>query len=63
MNNPTDNELCDSLFLQLTTELHLNLFTTAGLIQTQNRFIAQKANRFSNNHYNQTVIIFMENSP
>ena len=63
MNNRTDNELCDSLILQLTTALHLNHFITIGWNQTLNRVIAQKANRFSINHYDHTVTRYMENSP
>ena len=63
MNNPTDNELCDSLTEKLTTALHVNQFTTKGLNQTLNRFIAQKTNRFSINHYDHTVTTYMENSP
>ena len=64
-NNPADNEHCDSLILQLTitTALHLNQFTTIGLNQTLNRFIAQKAIRFSINHYDHPVNRYMEDSP
>ena len=63
MNNPTDNKLCDSLNFQLTTTFHLNQLTTIGLSQIPSRFIAQKANRFSFNHYDHTVTRYMEDSP
>ena len=63
MKNPTDNELCDSLIQKLTTALHLNQFTAIGLNQTLNRFIAQKANRLSINHYDHTGTRYMEDSP
>ena len=39
--------------------LHENQFTTPGL----NRFIAPKANQFSNNHYNHAVTRYIEDSP
>ena len=62
-NNPADNELCDTIIHHLTTALHENQFTTIGLNQTLNRFIAPKPNRFSINHYDHAVNRYMKDSP
>ena len=40
---PDNNELCQSSFHKLTIALHEKQFTTIGLKQTLNRFIAQRA--------------------
>ena len=63
INKPTNNELCFSLILQLTNALRLNQLIAIGLNQTPNRFIAQKVNRFSINHYDFNVTRYMEDSP
>ena len=63
INKPTNNELCVSLILQLTNALRLYQFIAIGLNQTPNRFIAQKVNRFSFNHYDFNVTRYMEDSP
>ena len=39
----------------LTTALHKKKFTTIGLNQTLNGFIAQKADRFSINHFDHAI--------
>ena len=40
-----------------------NRFTTIGLNQTQNKFVAPKGNRFYVNHYDHAVTRYMKNSP
>ena len=54
-NNPDDNNLCQTRLYHLTTALHEKHFTTIGLTQTITRFTAQKANRFSINHYDHAI--------
>ena len=61
-NNPEYNELCQSRPHELTTPLYGNQFTTIGLIQTLNRFIAPRANRFSINLYNHAITRYMEDN-
>ena len=60
--NPDDNELCHTRLHHLTAALHEKQFTTIGLTQTLNRFITQKANRFSINHYDHAIARYMENT-
>ena len=62
-NNPVDNELCDIIIHHLIIALHENQFTSIGLSQTLNRFVAPKANQFYLNHYDYAVAMYMENSP
>ena len=59
-NNPADNGICQSRLHHLTTALHEKQFTTIGLTKTLNRFVAQKANRFSFNHYYHLIARYME---
>ena len=58
--NPEDNELCQTQLHHLITELHEKQFTTIGLTRTLNRFVAQKANRFSINHYGHAIARYMD---
>ena len=37
-------------------------FSTIGLTQTLNRFVAQKANRFSFNHDNHPIALYVEDT-
>ena len=61
-NNQEDNEICQIQLHNLTTALHENKFTTIGLTQTRNRFVAQKANRFSINHCDHAIARYMEDT-
>ena len=61
-NNPEDNGICQSRLHQLTIALHEKQFTTIGLTQTFNRFIAQKNKRFSINHYVLKIARYMEDT-
>ena len=59
--NPTeDNEVRHTRLHHLTTALHEKQFTAIGLTQILNRFIAQKANQFSINHYDHAIARYME---
>ena len=62
-NNQEDNDLCQTRLHHLTTALHEEQFTTIGLTQTLNSFVAQKANRSSINHYDHAIARYMELSP
>ena len=62
-NNSANNKLCDTIIHHLTTALHENQFTTIGLNQTLNRFIAPKANQLSINHFVHAVARYMEEYP
>ena len=59
-NNQEDSELCHTRLYHVTTALHEKQFTAIGLTQTLNRFVAQKANRFSINHYDHPIARYME---
>ena len=59
-NNPDDNEICQSRLHHLTRALHEKQFTIIGLTQPLNRFVAQKANRISINHYDHAIARYME---
>ena len=59
-NNQEDNELCQTRLYHLSTALHEKQLTTIGLTQTLNRFVAQKANRFSINHYDHAIARYIE---
>ena len=61
-NKPADNEISQSRLPQLTTALHEKQFTTLGLTQTLNRFVAEKPNRFSIKHYNHAIARYMEDT-
>ena len=61
-NNQEGNELCQTRLHHLTTAIHEKQFTTIGLTQTLNRFVAPKANRFSINHYDHAIARYMENT-
>ena len=61
-NNQEDNDLCHTRLRHLTTELPEKHFTTIGLTQTLNRFVAKKAKRFSINHYDHAFARFMEDT-
>ena len=61
-NNQEDNDLCQSRIDHLATALHEKQFTTIGLTQTLNRFVAQKANQFSINHYDHATARYMEDT-
>ena len=61
-NKSADNELCQPRLQKLTTALHEKQFTTIGLNQTLNKFIAPRANRFYINHYDHSTTRYMENT-
>ena len=61
-NNPDDNELCHTRLHYLTPTLHDKQFITIGITQILNRFTAQKANRFSMNHYDQAIARYMKHT-
>ena len=61
-DNAEDNGINQSPFHQLTTALHEIYFTAIGLPQTLNRLVAQKANRFSINHYDHAMGRYMEDT-
>ena len=61
-NNPEDNGFCQSRLHQLTIARHEKQFTTIGLTQTMNRLVAQKAIRFSINHYDHAIAQYMEDT-
>ena len=61
-NNPADNEICQSRLHQPTKALHEKQFTTIGLTQTSNSFVAQKANRMSIKQYDHAIGRYMENT-
>ena len=56
-NNPDKKDLCHIRLYHLATALHEKQFTTIGLNQTLNRFTVQKANRFSNKHYDHAIAL------
>ena len=66
-NNQEDKEFCHTRLHHLTTALREKQFTTIGLAQTLKRFVAQKANQFSINHYDHAIArytskTFLENN-
>ena len=62
-NNPADIALRDTIIHHLTIALHVDQFTTIGLNQTLNRFIAPTANWFSIKCYDHAVTRSMEDYP
>ena len=58
-NKPDDNELSHTRLHHRSTALHEKQLTTMGLTQRLNRFTAQKANRFSINHYDYAIARYM----
>ena len=60
--NPEGNAICQSQIQKLTTALHEKQLTIIGLTQTQTRFVAQKTSRFSINHYDHAIALYMEDA-